>query len=121
MAAELEEVSNCPGCAVRGRRGCAECHRGRDLRRLMLALGCSALLAGCTTTAIDSSQAPSAPPDRIFGGEALTGRPGKATVIVTRDKGFQGVACFLRILVDASPVADLDRGEKVVLHLSPGT
>jgi len=120
MTGELEDIGNCPGCAMTGRPADAERHRGRGLRRRTLALACLAVLAGCATTAIDTSEAPSAPPDRIFGGEALTGRPGKATVIVTRDKGFQGFACFLRILVDASPVADLDRGEKVVLHLSPG-
>lgn len=94
---------------------------GRVLRRPTLALGCLALLAGCATTAIDTSEASSAPPDRVFGGETLTGRPGKTTVIVKRDRGFQGAACFLRILVDATAVADLDRGEKVVLHLAPGS
>jgi hypothetical protein len=103
-----------------GRRADAGYRRGVFFRRLALALGCLAMLAGCTTTAVDSSKAASAPPDRVFGGEALTGRPGKATVIVTRDSGFQGAACFLRILVEATPVADLARGEKVVLHLSPG-
>ena len=103
-----------------GRRTGAASRRDRVCYRLALALGCLAVLAHCATTAVDTSEASSPPPERVFGGEALTGRPGKATVIVTRDKGFQGSACFLRILVDATPVADLARRESVVLHLTPG-
>ena len=103
-----------------GRHAGAAYPRGGVFHRLALMLGCVALLAGCATTAIDTSAASAVPPGRLFGGEALTGRPGKATVIVKRDRGFQGAACFLRILVDTSPVADLDRGERVLLHLAPG-
>jgi hypothetical protein len=123
MADEFDDVSDCSGCPVTGRRACAEDHRGCVLRRLTLtlALACLAMLAGCATTAVDTSEASPVPPDRLFGGEALTGRPGKASVIVKRDTGFQGSACFLRILVDATPAADLGRGEKVVLHLWPGS
>ncbi len=85
-----------------------------------LTFGSLAMLAGCATTAIETSKASPVAPDRVFGGEVLTGRPGKATLIVKRDTGFQGSACFLRIFLDAVPVADLDRGERVVLHLAPG-
>jgi hypothetical protein len=85
-----------------------------------LALISLAMLAGCTTRVVETSKAAPVPPDRVSGGELLTGRPGKGTLIVKRDAGFQGSACFLRIFVDAVPVAELDRGEKVVVHLAPG-
>lgn len=121
MTGEFDDVSDCRGCAMTRRRAGAAHLRGRVFRRLTLALACLAMLAGCATTAIETAEASSAPPDRVIGGEALTGRPGKATVIVKRDTGFQGSACFLRILIDAAPVAELGRGEKVVLHLTPGS
>jgi len=96
---------------------------GRDMRSGVvagLALVSLAVLGGCATTPVATSDASPVTPNRVFAGEQLTGRPGKATLIIKRDSGFQGSACYLRIFVDSAPVADLDRGEKVVLHLEPG-
>ena len=85
-----------------------------------LALVLLTMLDGCATTPVETSEASPVAPGRVFAGEQLTGRPGKATLIIKRDNGFQGSACYLRISVDAAPVADLGRGEKLVLHLEPG-
>ena len=85
-----------------------------------LALVSLTMFEGCATTLVETSEASPVTPNRVFAGEQLTGRPGKATLIVKRDRGFQGSACYLRIFVDSAAVADLDRGEKVVLHLEPG-
>lgn len=79
------------------------------------------MLAACATTEVETLKAPAVAHNRDFvGGELQTGRPGKSTLIIKRDRGVQGLACYLRILVDEMPVADLDRGEKVVLHPDPG-
>jgi hypothetical protein len=60
------------------------------------------------------------PAARVFAPGLLLQREGAGVVIVKRDSGFLGSGCADKIFADASPVADLDPGEKVTFYLPVG-
>lgn len=77
-------------------------------------------LAGCATQPVPSSAAKMIPTDQVIDPTYLPDRPGTGSVTIKRDSGFLGGGCTTRVLVNASPVADLKHSEKIVLHLAPG-
>jgi len=77
-------------------------------------------LCGCATRPISNAEAKPVPLSRVF--DVSHSTPGASTtkVIVKRDAGILGSACSTRIFLNAAPVAELDSGEKIELHLLAG-
>lgn len=78
------------------------------------------VLTGCATQPIPTSQALVVPQERLLDSRYSQPGEGKGAVVVKRDSGFMGSACFARIFIDAMPMADLDKAEKVIFYLAQG-
>ena len=76
--------------------------------------------SGCATTPIATNEALDVPRDRVINASLLVKLDASSVVVVKRDAGFIGATCTSRVFVNAVPVADLARGEKVVLYLPEG-
>ncbi|WP_153160877.1 hypothetical protein [Zoogloea sp. 1C4] len=77
-------------------------------------------LWGCATRPVSSFEAKIVPVDRLLNSDYA--KPGSLTTKVTvkRDVGVLGSACSSRFFLNAAPIADIDSGEKVELHLLEG-
>lgn len=80
----------------------------------------TASLAGCATAPIPGDQAIDVPASRVRTAKWAGNGVGTGRVIVKRDKGFSGSACFIRLFVDGESVADMDTAERLVMHLPTG-
>jgi len=88
--------------------------------RRAVAIVCLAMLGGCATTPVSTASAPSVAPTRILNAAFLQRRDGYGEVIVKRDEGFAGSACNTRVFANATPIAEIAPGEKVVFYLPVG-
>jgi len=80
-----------------------------------------AMLAGCyQTMPISNSIAAQAPPEAVLDPVAATAREGAGRVIVTRDRGYVGMACKFRIHIDGKPAVALKQGQTFTLYAEPG-
>ncbi|WP_445572076.1 hypothetical protein [Pseudomonas sp. E102] len=77
-----------------------------------------ALLAGCATSPVPSSEADPVPSSRLFAFQAPT--PGGATLVVTRDKGFVGGGCNTAVSIDGRRAAEIGTGETAKFRVTPG-
>lgn len=91
--------------------------------RSMAALA-SAALSGCvvfpaSTTATPEERARPARAERLL---SLQERrdDSTATLVVTRDEGAFGIACYYALAIDGRLAARLDAGERAYFHLVPG-
>lgn len=76
-------------------------------------------LCGCATTPIPASTAKQVPDSRLLAFKAQpSGQFG--TLVVTRDEGLLGSACFYAVSVNGVTAARLDVGEKATLFVEPG-
>lgn len=76
------------------------------------------LLAGCSTT--PTTQDAARAPTEIQAPDLLQPAPGSGEVVILRDRGITGSGCLHHLKVDGRPVAILDNGEGVTLHLPAG-
>lgn len=76
------------------------------------------LISGCATTQVSPENARFAPQDRVTGLQQKNNDSAK--VIVVRDSGNVGGACYATVFIDGTPVAKLDTGEKAAFYVSPG-
>ena len=84
----------------------------------LLALS-SILLTGCSTTPIPSDQADPVPTSRLTAFQAKpAGQYG--TLIVTRDSGFTGSACYTILYIDGNKSAEVGPGETTKFYLPTG-
>jgi hypothetical protein len=83
-------------------------------------VGISMFMLGCVPIPVSPLSAPEVPDRRNFKSELMIYGPGKATVIVTRDKRSFATACSLGIWVDAIDVANIKDGERIEMYLTPG-
>ncbi|VVQ29751.1 hypothetical protein PS943_01480 [Pseudomonas fluorescens] len=76
-------------------------------------------LAGCSTSQVPIDKAQPVPADRIL---AYASKPAEpyGTIVVTRDTGLVGGACFVGVLVDGKFTARIDTGEIVSLYVPVG-
>lgn len=88
--------------------------------KFMLGIAGAILLSGCSTQPIPTEKAGAVPSDRIWNKELTKQSDGKGIVIVKRDSGFIGSACFTSVYIDGEPVADLNTREKVTIYSAPG-
>ena len=77
------------------------------------------LLAGCSTSPTDPSEATAVPSERVL---KFAEKPDGeyATLVLRRDRGFAGGGCYLAVSVDGDRVAMLEPREQAVLYLPPG-
>lgn len=78
-------------------------------------------LTACATKPIPTSEAISISPDKQYAFDYAQPKEGTSPLIIKRDKGFAGSACKFKIYLNAKLIADLDTGEKTVMHLPYGT
>lgn len=77
-------------------------------------------LTGCATHPIPDSDTRSVPTERVLAPQYLEAAPSTGIVTVKRDAGFMGSMNTAELLMDAQPVAELRRAERIVLHLPIG-
>ena len=87
------------------------------MRILIAALGV-ALLAGCASSPVPSSQADPVPSTRLFAYQAAV--PGDSFLVVTRDKGFVGSGCNGTVSIDGVRAAEVGSGETAKFRVTPG-
>jgi hypothetical protein len=79
----------------------------------------SIILAGCSTSPIPSDQAAPVPASRLTAFQSKpTGQYG--TLIVTRDSGFTGSACYTILYIDGKKSAEIGSGETAKFYLPVG-
>ncbi|MBX8534520.1 hypothetical protein K5D33_07255 [Pseudomonas cichorii] len=77
------------------------------------------MLAGCSTSQVSADKAKPVPVDRVLAFSKKPSGP-HGTVIVTRDTGFVGGACYVGVLIDGKFSARIDTGEVVRLYVPAG-
>lgn len=78
-----------------------------------------ALLSGCATSPVPSSQADPVPAGRLLAFQATPPSP-YGTLVVTRDSGFTGSACNTILYIDGKKAAEIASGESAKFYLEPG-
>ncbi|WP_434695126.1 hypothetical protein J3P89_17920 [Pseudomonas sp. Z1-14] len=86
--------------------------------RLFVGAVAVALLAGCATSPVPSSEADPVPSSRLFVFQASA--PGDSKLVVTRDKGFVGGGCNTTVSINGRRAAEIGTGETAKFHVTPG-
>lgn len=89
------------------------------MRRQILCLVSAALLAGCATTPTPLSQAKKAPSARLLAFQEQS-EAANALLVLTRDEGALGSACYYAFWINRVLAARLDVAETATFHLEPG-
>lgn len=86
--------------------------------RILIGTLTLALLSGCATSPIPSSEAIQAPRSQLSGyQEKLSGPYG--TLQVIRDSGHTGSLCSIAVFIDGKQAAKLNPGQKASFYLPP--
>lgn len=86
-------------------------------KKTILAATVSLALAGCATTPIPTDEAVQV---RTGSKQFSLPKEGHGKLVVKRDQGLNTGACSTKVFVDGISVADIGRGEKVVLYVPLG-
>lgn len=86
--------------------------------RIPMAAVAMAMLAGCATSPVPSSEADPVPSSRLFAFQAQM--QGDSTLVVTRDKGFMGAGCNTTVSIDGRRAAEIGSGETAKFRVAPG-
>lgn len=85
----------------------------------LIVASAAGLLAGCSSTPVDSASAKPVPADRTFAFQQDV--PGGAMLVVSRDNGFWASGgCYATVLIDGKKAARINTGESVTLKVKPG-
>lgn len=88
------------------------------MTKVLIAVCLAGLLAGCMTTITTPTPQNAArpvPPERV-----LLRTQGDARIVIVRDSGYVGSACYLALYVNGSLAARIDPGESVSFSIAPG-
>ena len=85
----------------------------------LIALTAIVILGGCATTSVASATATQAPLDRLLAFQEKTDET-TATLVITRDQGFLGSACYYSVTLNGTLAARLDAGETARFYMKPG-
>jgi len=85
----------------------------------ILALCSIALLSGCATTPVPAWKATPVPTSRLLRFQNKTPE-NTATLVVTRDEGFIGSACYYGFWINNVLAARLNPGETSKFYIAPG-
>ena len=78
-------------------------------------------LTACATYPVSVQQAGSVQSSRMLApAQAFTEAPYTGRLAITRDGGFMGSACLIRVFIDAKPVVDLAPAERIELFVPLG-
>src|SRR5262245_42136 len=80
----------------------------------------ASLLAACGTTPVPSTSAIPIPAGRVYAPDFTKAQQGLALMVVTRDKGVNGIACDAELYVDGTLIANLRPSEQIRLYLEEG-
>jgi hypothetical protein len=96
-------------------------HMANSVFIRLLILIAAISIGGCATSAkpIPTEQAKRVPADRILDQKFMSPDAGMVSVVIKRDVGLVAL-CSVRFFVNGTAVADLMKGEKIELFLSPG-
>ena len=83
-----------------------------------LLIVCAAFLSACSTTPVPADKAKPVPPERLL--TSLVAPADHGTIIVTRDSGAFGGACYLGFAIDRVVLARFDVGETAKFDVPPG-
>ena len=78
------------------------------------------LAMGCATQPVPSSEAKPVPKDRVHAPDFLQAGPGRAFLVVTRDKGLKASLCGMGVYIDGTLVATLRPSEQIRLFVNEG-
>jgi len=82
-----------------------------------IALVCA--LAGCNTVPVSFSNATPAPADRVLAFQTPPRGP-SGTIVVTRDRGFNGSPCYYALFINGTLAARLATSETATFYVPPG-
>lgn len=77
-------------------------------------------IGGCATAPVPDGQAVSVPLQRVAAPDLLQRTAGSGVLVVTRDAGATGAACYARLHVDGRSVADISTSERIEMYLPAG-
>jgi hypothetical protein len=91
------------------------------IEKLVVSVMVLAVITGCTTSVpISSKNAAPVPSSRILAFHNPTSER-TMPIVVTRDAGIIGSACYLEFWIDGTKVALFDAGETTQFFVAPGT
>lgn len=79
-----------------------------------------AVLSGCATQPIPTSEAALVPDSRIHDRALLQPLPGTGSITVKRDSGFLGSGCNTSVYANGALIAQLAPSEKITFHMPEG-
>lgn len=79
----------------------------------------SLVLAGCSTTQQTLSDAKKTPTSRLYAYQEIANQ-NTGTIVVTRDIGALGSACYSYLAINGEMSARLDVGETATFYVAPG-
>jgi hypothetical protein len=91
-----------------------------NMHYMLAIVGILIALAGCATSPTPPESARPVPASRIHAPGMLGFGAAQGQLVVTRDTGFSGSGCSIRIHLDAAPVADFRPGETLTVGVEPG-
>lgn len=88
--------------------------------KITAAIFAIALLAGCASGPVATSDAKPIPADRILDAELAKPSQGSGSILFKRDWTIIGGGCELRLFVNGKAFADMQIAEKIQIYLPPG-
>lgn len=89
------------------------------MRILLVLLLLAAVFSGCATTPIRSSDAQPVPTDRLLAFQEKSEKT-PSRIVITRDVGFTGSACYLVVRINGKDAVRIDVGETAIFSVEPG-
>jgi hypothetical protein len=89
------------------------------LHKATCAAVCLIALSACSTTPVSYENAKQVPPDRLYALQEPSGSD-SAKLIVTRDSGAFGSACYVKLFLDGKKAADFGTSETATFYHAPG-
>lgn len=89
--------------------------RSKNVAKMLVVI---AVMSGCATTPIPSSQADNVSAERHL--RFRSAASGTVPIVITRDAGLMSSACSTRVFVNGELAANIRAGEKVTLNIPAG-
>jgi hypothetical protein len=91
-----------------------------SMKKLSFALVMTIAVSACATKPINTADARSTPPERVYAPELLIPSGDRVELIVARDAGLMGSGCMTAVYFDGRRVSVIDNAEKITLYVLPG-
>ena len=87
--------------------------------KVLICIVLALALAGCNTVPVSNKNATPAPVDRLLAFQTPLSEP-SGTIVVTRDKGFNGSGCYYALFINGTLAARLAPSETATFYVPPG-